>query len=94
MKNQKVALSEQQMIDCGGNYTMMGCSGGSRLGAINYTNDKGLEGENNYPFTGKQGTCQKQTGSNKFSIKLAQADGCNALANLLVASPVTIAVNT
>lgn len=45
MSDKGVLLSEQQMIDCGENYTMMGCNGGSRLGAINYTNEKGLQTE-------------------------------------------------
>ena len=89
-----ITLSEQQFVDCGENYTMMGCSGGSRLGAINYTNDKGLDTDTKYPWTGKKGTCQTQSGENKFTLKMLQADGCTEVRNLLNKTPQTIAVNT
>lgn len=72
---------------------MMGCSGGSRLGAINYTNDKGLDGDAKYPYVGKQGTCKTQSGENKFTQKMIQADGCTDIRNLLNKTPQTIAVN-
>ena len=41
--NKTVSLAPQQLIDCGGDkYTIFGCNGGSRSGAINFTLDNGL----------------------------------------------------
>ena len=42
-KKQNATLAPQQLIDCGGaKYTILGCNGGSRSGAINFTLDNGL----------------------------------------------------
>jgi len=57
-----VALSEQQLVDCGENYTMMGCNGGSRLGAIQYINEKGIDSRPDYPWVGRKNDCKKSPG--------------------------------
>ena len=55
-QKKNATLAPQQMIDCGGDkYTIFGCKGGSRSGAINFTLDNGLQDDRNYPFTGQQG---------------------------------------
>lgn len=95
MKKSNLTLSDQQMVDCGKDYTMFGCSGGSRQGAINYCNEKGLDSDKTYPFVGAQGTCKKPDGGdNKLNLKITEGTGCDALQNLLKKTPVTIAVNT
>lgn len=94
MGDKFVKLSEQQMVDCGENYTMMGCNGGSRLGAIQYINANGLDSKDKYPWTGHKDTCKKLSGDNKFSLKMTEVNGCDELKQGLNKSPVTIAVNT
>lgn len=51
--------SEQHLIDCDRKYDH-GCEGGGWLNAIQYTiKNKGLATEKQYPYTGKDGTCNK-----------------------------------
>ena len=72
----------------------MGCSGGSRLGAIQYINANGIDSVEKYPWTGKKDTCKKLSGDIKFNFKKTAFDGCEELKNGLFVSPLTIAVNT
>lgn len=93
MNGQGVLLSKQQYVDCGSDYTMFGCNSGSRTGALNYTFDKGLASEKNYPWTGKVGTCQLKSGEYKFNFKVTEANGCDQLRTGIMRSPMTVAVN-
>ena len=68
---------------------MMGCSGGSRLGAIQYINANGIDSVEKYPWTGKKDTCKKLSGDIKFNFKKTAFDGCEELKNGLFVSPLT-----
>ena len=48
-------LSEQELVDCD-NYAH-GCKGGSRNYALDYIAKKGISSEADYPYTGRDGTC-------------------------------------
>jgi KDEL-tailed cysteine endopeptidase len=60
-KGQLLDLSEQQLVDCatGLAYGSYGCSGGQINGAFRYVAQYGQCALTDYPYTAKDGTCQK-----------------------------------
>ncbi|XP_051113846.1 cysteine proteinase 3-like [Andrographis paniculata] len=62
-----ISLSEQQLVDCAGAFNNFGCNGGLPSQAFEYIKyNGGLETEEAYPYTGKDGDC-------KYSSKNAAA---------------------
>ncbi|KAF8819966.1 cathepsin CPL [Cardiosporidium cionae] len=52
-----VSLSEQELVDC--DLLNLGCSGGAMIEAFTFAVDNGLTLEADYPYTAKNGKCQK-----------------------------------
>ena len=53
-------LSEQQLVDCAGAFNNFGCDGGLPSQAFEYIKySGGITSEDQYPYTGKDGTCLK-----------------------------------
>lgn len=52
-------LSEQQLVDCAGDYDNHGCKGGLPSHAFEYIKDNGgISLETNYPYLAQDGTCK------------------------------------
>lgn len=59
---QLINLAEQELVDCAGaKYGSMGCNGGQMEGAFKYIIEHGQCALSAYPYTAKDGTCEKCT---------------------------------
>lgn len=76
MKNDKTLLSEQQVVDCSGNYTTFGCNSGSRAGTLKFAREKGLVQQASYAYTGKVGQCKNATGNYTINFNILESNGC------------------
>ncbi|OAY34431.1 vignain [Manihot esculenta] len=91
-----VSLSEQELVDC--NSVNHGCDGGLMEEAFRFIEKTGgLTTENNYPYSGKDGSCD----SNKMNTPMVTIDGYemvpendeNALMKAVANQPVAIAID-
>lgn len=60
-KGQLIDLAEQELVDCatGVSYGSHGCNGGQMEGAFKYIIEHGQCALSSYPYTAKDGSCQK-----------------------------------
>jgi len=57
---QLIDLSEQELVDCAGlRYGSNGCNGGQMNGAFRYIIENGQCADMDYPYSAKDGSCQK-----------------------------------
>ncbi|CAH1109599.1 unnamed protein product [Psylliodes chrysocephalus] len=60
--NQRVSLSEQQLIDCATEWSN-GCQGGYTVYAFQYVGKNGLASAAEYPYEAKNNICKEKSGS-------------------------------
>uniref|UniRef100_A0A4W5QYZ4 Cathepsin La n=1 Tax=Hucho hucho TaxID=62062 RepID=A0A4W5QYZ4_9TELE len=53
-------LSEQNLVDCSGDYHNNGCDGGLAMKCFRYVSDHGIMSERKYPYTAEVGPCEYQ----------------------------------
>jgi len=92
-----VSLSEQQLMDCSYAYGNLGCSGGDMSAAMKYIiANKGITTEANYPYTAKDGLCNKtkakSVAATLSSYKMVTPKNTDALYAAVAQQPVSVAV--
>jgi C1A family cysteine protease len=90
-----LSFSEQQLVDCSGDYGNNGCDGGLMDNAFKYVAAEGIELESTYPYTAQDGTCQYKSGETKFKntgFKDVTANQPDQLQAAVAQHPVSIAI--
>lgn len=59
--NTQIILSEQEIIDCSQEYQNNGCVGGQPSYVYDYIMNKGINLDDNYPYSGKEEKCKVPT---------------------------------
>ncbi|XP_034104195.1 procathepsin L-like [Drosophila albomicans] len=98
--NQRVSLSEQNLVDCtrGYPYYNQGCGGGWPIEALNYVRDNGgINTESSYPYEGEDKSCRynKNNIGSKISAVIQIASGDEAALASAVAKkgPISVCVD-
>ncbi|WIA38434.1 hypothetical protein OEZ86_001758 [Tetradesmus obliquus] len=92
-----ISGSEQHLIDCDRKYDH-GCEGGGWLNAIQYTiKNRGLATEDEYPYTAKDGKCNKTLAHAKHELQVDDWEDVpfsneTALAAAVSQTPVIVAI--
>lgn len=90
-----VDLSEQQLVDCAGDYGNHGCNGGMMDNAFTYVMDNGLCTESAYPYDAAKGECMAASCGTQYHIGACgdvEAENELALKEALAAGPVSVAI--
>lgn len=90
-----VSFSEQQIVDCDIYSEDEGCNGGLPVLAFEYTADKGIEAEADYPYTARDGKC-KYDASKAIKVNSGSqsvpAKNVDAFKAALVTQPIAIGI--
>jgi len=88
-------LSEQQLVDCAGDYGNNGCGGGLMDHAFEYIEANGLETEDEYPYLAVDDNCHYKEEESVYRIKGykdVEAQNPRALRDAVLQQPVSIAI--
>ena len=88
-----IDLSEQQLVDCSGNFGNKGCNGGWMSLVYDYVIKYGVTDERTYPYTARDQRCRGNGGKYTISsYKGGALPNCAALSAMVTKKPVTVAV--
>jgi len=90
-----VEFSEQQLVDCSGDYENMGCNGGLMTQAFEYVKDNGLQTEEEYPYLADNLQCRHRynaTVNLKKYISIPENNN-HVLAKAVARGPVSVGVD-
>ncbi|KAM3134584.1 hypothetical protein pb186bvf_013226 [Paramecium bursaria] len=91
--DRSVNLSEQELVDCGGQTGNAGCSGGWMDWAFEYVKTQGIASGAAYPYTAKDGTCIRSA-AREFQIKgYKDLPTCQDLLDTVNTAAVSVAVD-
>lgn len=68
-KNKKIEASEQELVDCSGDYGNYGCNGGLMTNAFDYIKEHKISTEKDYTYTAYHGTCKADKYKTKYTVK-------------------------
>ena len=88
-------LSQQELIDCSGEYGNHGCKGGSMDYAFQYIIDNGLCTNISYPYTASEGECMKDQCESVIKINNYSniiPNNENILKKVVALQPVSVAI--
>lgn len=92
-----VSLSEQNLVDCAGNYSCDGCEGGWPDKALHYIKDNGIDTEVSYPYKAIDDECNFNTsniGANVSDVILLPTGNMTTLYNALGhIGPISVALD-
>lgn len=93
-----VSLSEQNLVDCAGNYSCNGCEGGWPDKALQYVIDNhGVDTESSYPYLGIDESCEynkTNVGANASKVILLPTGNMSALYNAIGhIGPISVAID-
>ena len=90
-----VSFSEQQLVDCSTAQGNMGCNGGLMDYAFEYAEKTALDLESQYPYTGRDGTCNVPTAGTGQVVSYADVTSKSpaALAAAVAEGPVSVAID-
>jgi len=95
--NYLLKLSEQALVDCGGEFNLGGCNGGLMDPAFRWSAEHGMPLLQDYPYTARDGTCKIEDYSiTKIKVNTSYHDvpvNDNAeLVNAIYQAPVSVAI--
>jgi len=89
-----VSFSEQQFVDCSKSEGNMGCNGGLMDYAFQYAEGTKIETEDQYPYKGRDGTCNAQGGLVEVKDYTdVKPKSPSALAAAVAEGPVSVAID-
>ena len=96
--NNLTTFSEQQLIDCSGQFGNNGCNGGNPFNSYRYLAQyaRGLQSDSNYPYFARVGYCMYDPVKVVASVTgyyFLDPQDCGGLLNALNTSPVSVGIN-
>ena len=93
-----VSVSEQDLVDCSGDYGNDGCSGGFPYKAFQYVKDNGgIDTEESYPYTAADGMCKFSSSSVGATVtgyvKIPSGDESSLLEAVTSVGPISVSID-
>lgn len=94
-KKKNIEASEQELVDCSGDYGNYGCNGGLMTSGFEYIKDHKISTEKDYPYKAFQNSCKAKKFKSKYQVKgysLLKPTDVTGLVKGLKKQPVSVAI--